>query len=171
MRETTKDLLSVFESSDAFLGHRQDEPIEIGELRRVQYVRQRPVLSVDVIKNPDAVTADFLFSKSHDWAYEQEWRIIRFLTNANKVSQGNIYLFEVPPTAIRQVIFGFKADDSLKKTLLAAAKNPQLAHVEFRKADLSRNEFDMDILTLDAPEPFNLALAWLRARNQSKTCQ
>lgn len=157
-----------FETENAFFRHREDEPIEIGELRPVQYVKRRPSLHVEMIKNPYVATPDFLFSKSRDWAYEREYRIIRFLKHADKVCPGNVYLFRVPATAIRQIIFGFKAGDSLKRTLLDAAKIPEWAHVEFTKAVVSRNEFEMDIMPWDAPEPFNLALAWLKARDETK---
>jgi hypothetical protein len=157
-----------FESKDAFFKHREDEPLEIGELRPVQYIKRRPSLHLDMIKNPEIKTPDFLFSKSRDWAYEREWRIIRFLKHADKVCSGDVYLFKVPTTAIREIIFGFKAGDFLKRTLLDAAKIPELAHVKFTKAVVSRSEYEMDILPLDAPEPFNLALAWLKARDETK---
>lgn len=157
-----------FDSEHAFFRHSKDEPKEIGVLRPVEYVKQRPSLHVDMIKNANAEIPDFLFSKSGDWIYEREWRIIRFLKYANKVFPKNVYLFKVPPTAIRQVIVGFKAGDHLKETLLAASKDPELAHVEFTKAVVSRTKFEMDILHWNAPEPFNMALAWLKARDESK---
>ena len=45
--------------------------------------------------------------------------------------------------------------------LREAAKEPQLAHVKFTKAALSRTDFEMDILPCNALQPFNEALAWL----------
>lgn len=160
-----------FESEHDFFGHRNNEPEEIGELRRIKYGTKRPSIHVDAINDIDALTPDFLFSKSQDWNYEQEWRIIRFLNCADKIREKDIYLFKVPPTAIRQIIFGSKASDSLKETLLDAAKNQELAHIEFLKAAISRDKFEMDIVPHDTPEPFNMALSWLKARNENDVRQ
>ena len=157
-----------FESEDAFFKHKEGEPGEIGELRRVDYVKQRPALHVDAIKDPDAIISDFLFSKSRDWTYEGELRIIRFLKHAYREHPKDVFLFEVSATAIRQIIFGFRSGDSLKKNLLDAAKIRQLAHVKFTKAVVSRSEFEMDILPLNAPEPFNLALEFLKERDAGR---
>ncbi len=157
-----------FESHDEFFKHKRDEPFEIGHLRSVDYVKRRPSIHIDMIKNPELKTPDFIFSKSLDWSYEREWRIVRFLNGADKVCPSDVYLFKVPSTAIRQVIFGFKASDFLKKNLLESKRIPELAHVEFTKAVVSRNDFEMDIVSVDAPEPFNLALEWLKARDEAK---
>lgn len=140
-----------FDSDAGFFSHQADEPTEIGQLRPVRYVKNRPAVDVDMIKNEQPIP-DFLFSKNQEWSYEQEWRIVRFLKNADEISDQNIHLFKVPPTAIREVILGCHAQPNVEEGLSAGMKkNPDLSHVKFFKAALSRTQFEMDFL------PWNVA--------------
>jgi len=165
--ENHKGFLVGFESSDPFFSHRPDEPEEIGQLTRVRYAKKRPSIHVDVIENRGLIP-DFLFSKNEDWSYEREWRVIRFLKNASRTILNDVYLFEVPATAIREIVLGANADSRLVEGLASAARNPDLKHVKFSRADLSRTEYEMDIVPRDTPQHFNEALAWLRTRDESR---
>jgi hypothetical protein len=51
------------------------------------------------------------FTKQKQWEYEKEWRMVRVLDEATTViknEQGDVYLFELPPDCISQVILGVK---------------------------------------------------------------
>ena len=151
-----------FDSEHSFFSHRDNEPEEIGQLRKVVYVKQRPCLHLSTIENEGPVP-DFLFSKNADWSYELEWRIIRFLKTADSIDKNNVHLFGVPPSAIREIIFGCLADENTVNKLEAASKNPDMKHVNFFRADLSRVEYEMDIVPPTTRQHFKETLAWLRS--------
>lgn len=131
-----------FDSENEFFQHRPDEPDDIGKLRKVTYSSKRVS-----DKDPEA---DFFFTKNDEWTYEQEWRILRFLKNADKTPAENIHLFAIPPSAIREVIIGCLApSDLIADLVLAKQANPDLGHVRFYRAKLSPNSFQMDIMPYD----------------------
>jgi hypothetical protein len=145
-----KGFVIGFDSDDDFFSHRLGEPEDIGLLRIVDYVNNRPIVVIEKLKNENHDTPDYFFTKNPDWDYEQEWRIIRFLNGAAVVLCGETHkthLFKVPASAIREVIFGCNAQAQVRETLLATVKeNPTLKHVSFFDAALSRSKYEMDIL-------------------------
>jgi hypothetical protein len=54
--------------------------------------------------------AGFLFTKSTDWKYEREMRLLAMPYKANKIlrpdSQPPVFLYDFPIEAVRQVILG-----------------------------------------------------------------
>ena len=80
---------------------------------------------------------EVLYTKSIEWAYEREWRVIRPLKDGTEVSPGKI-CFEVPPEAVRSITFGCRTTPALEKQIRdLVAANPNLGHVRFRKAKLA----------------------------------
>jgi hypothetical protein len=134
-----------FDSESEFFQHRACEPGEIGELRAVTYSRERVRVTVPVSDTDPS--PDFFFTKNDEWKYEQEWRILRFLKDADKTPGENIHLFTMPPSAIRKVILGSLSPPDLITDLVSAKEgNPDLSHVQFYRAKLSPNRFQMDIM-------------------------
>lgn len=136
-----------FDRNDVFFAHRSHEPQEIGELRKITYVNTRPM-----VKPPftDPVP-DILFAKNHEWEYESEWRILRFLADATKVETGRVdtgslHLFAIPPSAFRHVILGRVCAAETIQALLQAKTDSEMSHLEFYQAQLSRHRFELDIL-------------------------
>lgn len=128
-----------FDSENEFFQHRPGEQDDIGKLRIVTYSPKRVS-----DKDPEP---DFFFTKNDEWTYEREWRILRFLKDADKTPAENIHLFAIPPSAIREVIFGcFAPPDLIADLVLAKQANPDLSHVRFYRAKLSPNRFQMDIM-------------------------
>jgi Protein of unknown function (DUF2971) len=128
-----------FDSENEFFKHRQGEPDDIGKLRIVTYNSKRVS-----DKDPEP---DFFFTKNDEWTYEQEWRILRFLKDADQTPAESIHLFAIPPSAMREVIFGYFAPpDLIADLVLAKQTNPDLSHVRFYRAKLSPNRFQMDIV-------------------------
>jgi hypothetical protein len=104
-------------------------------LRQVQYVADRKPEYLLATKDDD-----LLYTKTHEWQFEKEWRIIR---NFNEVKENagpdtygkDVMLFEIPPSAIKAVVFGYRVapqlEDDLRKIVTA---NADLKHVVFRRA-------------------------------------
>src|SRR5271157_1622555 len=113
----------------------------------------RQLVRVSYVQNPHPRTwkqvngADMLYTKDAVWAYEREWRMIRPLKDGTEVSPG-VICFDVPPEAVRSVIFGCRTRPELEKEVRAAvAANPALSHVRFKRAKLTA---DGKIEILDA---------------------
>jgi len=109
-----------FDSDSAFFRPKEGEPKNCGELLKVTYTNTPPVAYVDPGKID--YPKELFFTKAECWAYEEEWRVIKYLPQAHEVIQipnkRPVHLFEVPPEAIKEVIFGFR----IKPTARAAVE-------------------------------------------------
>lgn len=109
-------------------------------LRQVRYVEDRE-------PNYLLSTGDDeqLYTKTGEWAFEKEWRIIRNFNDAKENVGIDIYgkdilLFEIPPSAIRSVILGYRTTPELEKELRQlVAANDTLKHVIFKRAVRAAN--------------------------------
>src|SRR5258705_4847435 len=118
----------------------------IDELRHLQRVAY--------IENPHPRTLtqlngiDVLYTKNAHWAYEREWRIIRALKDGVEVSPG-IICFDVPPNAIRSIIFGCRTTSTLEHEIrTSVAANSALSHICFNRAKLSGAKLEIVDATL-----------------------
>jgi hypothetical protein len=138
-----------FDSEHEFFKQRPGEPEEIGELRAVTYTPDR--VRVTVPFSDADPPPDIFFTKNDEWGYEKEWRILRFLKDADKTPAANVHLFTIPSSAIREVVFGrFATHDLISDLILAKKADPDLGHVQFYKATLSPNRFQMDIMPCES---------------------
>jgi hypothetical protein len=106
---------------------------EFHRLRRVNYRRERPNLD---FKDMNGIIL-FLI-KSNDWAYENEWRVLKPLTDASKridISPYPIDLFSFPRSAVKSVILGERARPVTAARIRAAlASHHAYAGVRLKKA-------------------------------------
>jgi hypothetical protein len=134
-----------FDSENDFFKPRPHEPREIGELRPVTYTNER--VRITFPPSDADPSPDIFFTKNQEWAYEKEWRILRFLKEADQKPSDTVHLFAVPPSAIREVVFGtFAPADLIADLLLSKQKDSDLGHLQFYQAKLSPNFFQMDII-------------------------
>lgn len=141
-----------FDTETDFFAKRPHELGEIGELRKVTYSKNRPVVNVPYTEKSEDV--DFLFTKFHKWCDEKERRILRFLSDAAE-SKDDICLFSISPKTIREVIFGSLAaetkEPSIEPTLKTVRNNPDLGDVKIKQARLARNGYGIEIVNFPAP--------------------
>lgn len=125
-----------FDSEHPFFNHRRTESDEFGFLRKVKYTQHRPHVT---LANSDSVI--WFEQKSHEWAYEKEWRVLRVLHEANLVIQSqpfSIHLFEFPAAVVREKIVGMRANTALRDEI-------QLLRLNFPQAGLfAANEHSAD---------------------------
>lgn len=123
-----------FDSNHPFFSKRRSKQDEFGFLRQVDYQRKRPNVVLSDTSSPV-----WFQTKSEQWAYEKEWRIVRVLSEAGCRINGSpfpICLFEFPADAVLEIIIGLRATPSLvqqvrslapgfpKVTLLRAREDP-----------------------------------------------
>jgi hypothetical protein len=121
---------------------REEEEQYIGRLLKVVYSSERPNReSID-----DLTPNDMLLVKSKDWEYEQEWRILRLLCDADK-DEGDIHLFSFPPSCIKGIIFGCRMPNPMKKEISNFLVNDnRYSHVKRYIAVLDERQFRLNIV-------------------------
>lgn len=104
---------------------------EFRHLRRVTYRESRPG---GVMTSLDGI--DIFLVKSGHWGYEREWRVFRPLADANVTVPSNpfaIHLFEFPANALKEVIVGARASESLKEQLVETIRaDALLRHIRVK---------------------------------------
>jgi hypothetical protein len=132
-----------FDEQHSFFGNAKavsysNEPISVSinsEWVRIGGVRweTEDILNSRIVQIPD----ELLFRKGTGWLHESEWRMVRSLANANMTLEKSdrngfaICLYEVPPEAVRLVIFGYRVPDSIvDETIERIVKGGQLEHLQ-----------------------------------------
>ncbi|MEN5313376.1 DUF2971 domain-containing protein [Pseudomonas koreensis] len=107
----------------------------------VNYATKRPVIPK---VRTDANGLEIFLTKSLDWAYEKEDRLLALLKDASKVIKEkpyDVYLFQIPFDAVTEIILGHKAPESLRIDVIEAGKK---LGVPVYKTQLSERSFDVD---------------------------
>ncbi len=130
-----------FDSDHEFFHRQATDCADIGTLKPVSYSTKR----LDkVIGNTLDIDITWFFTKSSDWSYEEEMRLIRLLRNSKVVKQEKpyeIFLFEVPHDAIREIVCGISASENLKVKLHDFAKSH---NIDFYQGVISRTSYDIE---------------------------
>lgn len=125
-----RGLVIALDSDSEFFQHKPEEPKMCGELMDVNYTDTTPVVYVEPGKLD--IPKEIFFTKARSWAYEKEWRMIKYLPQASEVvdrPEGKkIHLFAVPPAAIQEVIFGHRISSDDRK-LVEQALRTHAPHV------------------------------------------
>lgn len=134
-----------FDGADSYFNQRRSEDDEFCHVRKVKYSDKRPTLSLSEIESLDT-----FLTKSLDWEYEQEWRMLMPLSMANRTIKGmpiDIHLFEFPRRIVKAVILGSRANESLKRRITDILKgSKEYDHVRVRQAQIDREEFKVNIV-------------------------
>ncbi len=118
-------------------------------LEKVEYNDLRPHLSATTLNRPEA-----LVRKASAWAYEREWRAIKYLAAADKIFPVHppgqvppndslpVHLFSFPATSVTAVITGalMRSEDYQALTGLISS-TPDYSHVRVHHMLLSANEY------------------------------
>jgi hypothetical protein len=117
----------------------------------VRYSPRRPL-----IPETDEILFEHFFAKSQEWAYEQEFRIVRKLSSSAAAIAGApypVHLFPLPPSAIRRVIFGARVPAESRDQLIAdTIADARFATVQFAQAVIDPERFKLDIAEV-SPAP------------------
>ena len=129
-----------YDSSHSFFKNEPEKGVGIPSIQKVTYQLARPLVDL----------CQFQFRWQHvmvkhtDWAYENEWRMVKQLSHANVVKDIGLplklHLFDIPKDAVVSVIFGIRATPALKEVIKGhiAANAP---HVIVKEARYSPSDF------------------------------
>jgi len=110
-------------------------------LRPVTYSEQRVKIPTE---RGIKVNFDVMYTKSKDWEYEDEERMLGLFENSDQklsIVPYDIHLFKVPHTAIHEIVIGANATQSLTEKILKFGKEK---NISVYKATVSDTEFDMN---------------------------
>lgn len=114
------------------------------QVRRVIYIEKRPSGTLSDL-NP----IDLFFTKSIHWIHEKEWRMLERLSNAVEIISKNdqsIYLFNIPPDAIKSIIFGCRCNTSfIKETIIKIQSKPELSNASIKYAQADNIHYQINI--------------------------
>jgi hypothetical protein len=130
-----RGIVIEFDPSHAWFNNKTADNDSFRHLRQVQYVKERKPEYLLATKDED-----LLYTKTLEWDFEKEWRIIRNFDDAKENigpdSYGkDVLLFDIPPSAIQAVIFGYRTTSEDETTLREIVRaNVNLKHIVFRRA-------------------------------------
>jgi hypothetical protein len=130
-----------FHRDHAFFTRQPRDPLDIGEIKAVQYDARR--LSVS-LNRPMNLPPSLFHRKSPDWSYEEEERLVRLLSHSDTRIEANpsaVHLFRVPHSAIAEIIYGVGASQGTKDKVISVARQLDTPVWE---ALVSRTCFDID---------------------------
>ena len=111
--------------------------------RNVTYSHTRPRIPVE-----KTILAEHFYVKSPEWEYEHEYRIVRHLKDRTEelpLQPFAIHLYELPPDAVREVVFGSRVTEQRRKEVIDGIRlNAAYSHVAFLKARISRESFQLE---------------------------
>ncbi len=129
-------------------------------LRDVKYSNKRPILPADGLNllNTDGMNMwneHIFFTKSEDWAYEQEMRILASPSAADhKIPVDNgwdIRLYSFDSHAVKEIIVGCRASVETQTKLMQIWRT-QYQDAEMLTSTISPTDFSIEIKQIDLPE-------------------
>jgi hypothetical protein len=120
--------------------------------RKVEYVDfpTRPITFSDFQKCMPSGAA--FFFKDRSWNYEEEWRALRVLNDANLVIKGEpfraIHLFDYPADSVQEVILGQSISLTCSNTIRTLLKSERFKNAELYRASKSPGSYRMNRVTV-----------------------
>ena len=143
-----------FDSEDPFFS--ASTGTAIGGLKEVRYSDSRALLPSDGLKSLNAGELNvwndnIFFTKSIEWKYEQEMRILAQPTLADvriPLETGiDICLYRFQPAAVREIIAGAKCSENMLMTLLRTWID-RFPAAEMFNSSISRSSFSIDLKSI-----------------------
>lgn len=134
-----RGMVIEFDENHPTFNERRSPNDEFRHLRKVVYASARPIVTLETYS-----FEDLILTKSQEWAYEKEWRILKATADAAKVISASPYdicLFDLPTSTIKRVIFGARVTDAEVNAITKELSSPNLAHVEYQRAVLDTYQF------------------------------
>lgn len=135
--------LIEFNSEHAFFHQRCGENGEFGELMRVKYGNRPKTVMIE------ATIGDLFFTKSIDWSYELEWRVVLPLERAAEAAEDGewpLHLFALDSGCITGVVLGCRmADTDRASVLKTLGTSEALRHVRLQQAVEDKHEYGVHI--------------------------
>jgi len=152
-----------FDEANPFFNSIKGPEDDFRHFRKVNYADNRPSI---FLTPSDAI--EVFYSKSREWEYENEWRLIAPLADATERIENPaglpIALFEVPGQAVRSVITGSRIGHMQSFELSRLIRsNAAFENVEFSRVELDESRFALHRIAV----PKDLVDKWLASADQA----
>lgn len=135
-----KGFVVEFDSENDFFKMKDDNYIYKG-IQKVNYSKIRP--HKFLIENE---WEEIFLTKSEEWSYENEYRIIQRLQDADEV-KGNISLFKFPKEMIQAIYCGCNMNTLKKERIIEIIKNDnELNHIKVFEMKLSDKYYELECI-------------------------
>lgn len=154
-------VIALNEQHPSLNGRRADTD-EFFHPRQVAYQEQRFTGALEGLG-----ATEWLLTKSPDWAYEREWRVLKPIQFAIPPEEAPIPisgLFDLPADAVEEIYMGARVSEPTRRELLSLVHDePRYQHCKVYQAELHANQFALTfrpipspIVTAGLPEQFQL---------------
>jgi hypothetical protein len=117
----------------------------VGRLRKVRYSKRRPYASMDELDE-----IDILLTKSVQWKYERERRLVVALQKCTQRLPGSpfdICLFALPPICVAGITLGCGASSATEDRIRQILSDERYAHVKkLRRAKVDDSTFMLNVV-------------------------
>jgi len=135
-----------FDETHDFFQKRRFPDDEAGYLRKVVYTLERPTRPTMI----ELTSTDLFLTKGKDWEYEQEWRVLRLMEEADTVF-GMLPLFSLPPSCLSGIIFGCRMETQQKQDIINfLAADTRYAHIKKSHTAMSETQYKLDIVPYES---------------------
>lgn len=148
--DSHKGIVIEFDSNHSFFNPLINERSRIGKLKKVKYINNPIPFSLldptDLSEEyADFLIENFIYTKSKDWEYEKEWRIIRPLKEADIIN-GDLYFFVFSIQCLTGIILGCKtSQDDILKIKETLSKDSKYSHIKLMQSFQSKSGFEIEI--------------------------
>jgi len=141
-----KGFVLEFDSEHKYFHQQLSSSDELRHIHKVRYSDKRPNIRISTFED----ATDIFLTKSKEWEYEQEWRILRPLRDATEVIQLSveaIHLFSFPPDCVTGIIFGCRMPPDIKQEMIEYLSDEE-PYSQLKKLDsvLDEREFKLNIV-------------------------
>jgi Protein of unknown function (DUF2971) len=125
-------------------------------LRKVHYSKKRiriPLTRYKSYDDPNFIRSysAFFFTKSSDWKYEKEVRLLAHPNTATLTialnDEKHLYLYDFPPICVREIIFGYRMSDELKQSIHEVVKQKYL-YANLYQTRLDEKQFKLKVMPI-----------------------
>lgn len=134
-----RGMVLEFDSTNEFFNRRRSINDEFYHLRQVVYSRRRP--HVDLLRTD---CLELFLTKSQDWEYEAEWRMMLPIKDCQEVSTA-VHVQGFPSECLKAVIFGANSSSDLRAEVRNTIQsNASFSHVRVLFAKLHMHEYTLE---------------------------
>jgi len=138
-----------FDETHGFFRQQDQDNPDLGRLLKVTYSNDRPLRASML----ELTTQELFLSKGRDWEYEQEWRVLRLLTDSHvKISTpaGVVHLFSIPPDCVSGLILGCRMSLQHREEIRAFLTNDErYRNIELYQAEVDSEAYRLNIRPYD----------------------
>ncbi|MGD9899244.1 MAG: DUF2971 domain-containing protein [Calditrichaceae bacterium] len=145
-----------FDMNHNFFSERLSSENSLHGLKKIIYCHSRPALILmddvtEAIKTDEGkFINDIFFTKSSEWKYEKEWRMLNPLKDATTTFNNNgedIFLFDIEPKCIKRIIFGCRTEEPTEiKIKKIINESTEFSHIKTCKSLIDQKEFKLNIV-------------------------